>query len=172
MRDGLKGFSRGLTPRVLTHMPSNALSWLSYEFFSTSAPSMTYPTLANLLHYRGSNPRPVTYRIERIHVDISPHFTSHLISCLLSSRQCDIATIRRFFMLCQMDNNTCDLQSCAVQIKQSLRLSTNADVHPHPQSRMPPKHSPRKDLVAKTHSTLHQYLGWSRQQCEQTNPRL
>ena len=33
-RDGLKGFGRGLSPRVLTHMPSNALSWLSYEFFS------------------------------------------------------------------------------------------------------------------------------------------
>ncbi|KAG8929176.1 Fe(2+) transporter [Tulasnella sp. 418] len=32
-RNGIKGFSRGLTPRVLTHMPSNALSWLSYEFF-------------------------------------------------------------------------------------------------------------------------------------------
>lgn len=26
-RHGLKGFSRGLTPRVLTFMPSNALSW-------------------------------------------------------------------------------------------------------------------------------------------------
>ena len=34
-RDGLKGFSRGLAPRVLTFMPSNALCWLSYEFFST-----------------------------------------------------------------------------------------------------------------------------------------
>jgi solute carrier family 25 (mitochondrial iron transporter), member 28/37 len=34
-RDGLKGFSRGLTPRVLTSMPSTALCWLSYEFFST-----------------------------------------------------------------------------------------------------------------------------------------
>lgn len=33
-REGLKGFGRGLTPRVLTHMPSNALCWLSYEFFS------------------------------------------------------------------------------------------------------------------------------------------
>ncbi|TFY56031.1 hypothetical protein EVG20_g9093 [Dentipellis fragilis] len=33
-RDGLRGFSRGLTPRVVTHMPSNALCWLSYEFFS------------------------------------------------------------------------------------------------------------------------------------------
>ncbi|KAI0731162.1 mitochondrial carrier [Earliella scabrosa] len=32
-RDGLKGFSRGLAPRVLTFMPSNALCWLSYEFF-------------------------------------------------------------------------------------------------------------------------------------------
>lgn len=33
-RDGMRGFSRGLTPRVVTHMPSNALCWLSYEFFS------------------------------------------------------------------------------------------------------------------------------------------
>ncbi|KAI0295945.1 mitochondrial carrier domain-containing protein [Russula brevipes] len=33
-RDGLRGFLRGLTPRVVTHMPSNALCWLSYEFFS------------------------------------------------------------------------------------------------------------------------------------------
>ena len=35
-RDGMRGFARGLTPRVLTHMPSNALCWLSYEFFSKS----------------------------------------------------------------------------------------------------------------------------------------
>lgn len=34
-RDGMKGFARGLAPRVLTFMPSNALCWLSYEFFST-----------------------------------------------------------------------------------------------------------------------------------------
>lgn len=33
-RDGFKGFARGLAPRVLTFMPSNALCWLSYEFFS------------------------------------------------------------------------------------------------------------------------------------------
>jgi solute carrier family 25 (mitochondrial iron transporter), member 28/37 len=33
-RDGVKGFARGLTPRVMTFMPSNALCWLSYEFFS------------------------------------------------------------------------------------------------------------------------------------------
>ncbi|PVF99893.1 putative MRS4-protein of the mitochondrial carrier family [Serendipita vermifera] len=32
-RDGLKGFARGLTPRVLTFVPSNALCWMSYEFF-------------------------------------------------------------------------------------------------------------------------------------------
>ena len=35
-RDGAKGFVRGLSPRVLTFMPSNALCWLSYEFFSAS----------------------------------------------------------------------------------------------------------------------------------------
>jgi solute carrier family 25 iron transporter 28/37 len=33
-RDGMRGFARGLAPRVLTFMPSNALCWLSYEFFS------------------------------------------------------------------------------------------------------------------------------------------
>lgn len=37
-RDGWKGFSRGISPRVLTFMPSNALCWLSYEFFSESPP--------------------------------------------------------------------------------------------------------------------------------------
>lgn len=33
-RNGLRGFTRGLTPRVVTFMPSNALCWLCYEFFS------------------------------------------------------------------------------------------------------------------------------------------
>ncbi|CAA7267398.1 unnamed protein product [Cyclocybe aegerita] len=35
-RDGLKGFGRGLTPRVLTIMPSSALCWMSYEFFKAA----------------------------------------------------------------------------------------------------------------------------------------
>jgi len=35
-RDGIKGFARGISPRVLTHMPSNALCWLSYEFFKVA----------------------------------------------------------------------------------------------------------------------------------------
>ncbi|TFK71610.1 mitochondrial carrier [Pluteus cervinus] len=35
-RDGLRGLSRGLTPRVLTIMPSTALCWLSYEFFKAA----------------------------------------------------------------------------------------------------------------------------------------
>ncbi|KAK2463710.1 hypothetical protein APHAL10511_004461 [Amanita phalloides] len=35
-RDGLKGFGRGLTPRVLSIMPSTALCWLSYEFFKAA----------------------------------------------------------------------------------------------------------------------------------------
>ncbi|KAF5335983.1 hypothetical protein D9611_006281 [Ephemerocybe angulata] len=35
-KDGLKGFARGLTPRVLTIMPSTALCWLSYEFFKAA----------------------------------------------------------------------------------------------------------------------------------------
>lgn len=38
-RDGARGFFRGVTPRVVTHMPSNALCWLSYEFFSASKPT-------------------------------------------------------------------------------------------------------------------------------------
>ena len=34
-KDGVKGFGRGLTARVLTAVPSTALCWLSYEFFSS-----------------------------------------------------------------------------------------------------------------------------------------
>ncbi|KAK4701302.1 hypothetical protein P7C70_g4933, partial [Phenoliferia sp. Uapishka_3] len=32
-RQGLSGFTRGMAPRVLANMPSNALCWLSYEGF-------------------------------------------------------------------------------------------------------------------------------------------
>jgi len=32
-KQGVAGFTRGLAPRVLTNMPSNALCWLSYEGF-------------------------------------------------------------------------------------------------------------------------------------------
>jgi hypothetical protein len=35
-RDGWRGYTRGLAPRVVTYMPSNALCWLFYEFFSSS----------------------------------------------------------------------------------------------------------------------------------------
>nr|GAT42974.1 predicted protein [Mycena chlorophos] len=35
-RDGFKGYLRGLTPRVLTSVPSSALSWMSYEFFKAA----------------------------------------------------------------------------------------------------------------------------------------
>lgn len=32
-REGLKGFSRGMSARIATHIPANALCWLSYEGF-------------------------------------------------------------------------------------------------------------------------------------------
>ncbi|KAF9485535.1 mitochondrial carrier [Pholiota conissans] len=35
-RDGVRGFGRGLAPRVLTTMPSSALCWMSYEFFKAA----------------------------------------------------------------------------------------------------------------------------------------
>jgi len=35
-RDGFRGLWRGVSPRVVTFMPSNALSWLSYEFFKAA----------------------------------------------------------------------------------------------------------------------------------------
>jgi len=31
--EGWRGFARGVMPRIFTHMPSNALCWLSYEGF-------------------------------------------------------------------------------------------------------------------------------------------
>jgi len=43
--NGIRGFTRGLTPRVLTHMPSNALCWLSYEFFSKWSSLVVFPAL-------------------------------------------------------------------------------------------------------------------------------
>jgi len=98
MRDGVRGFARGLTPRVLTHMPSNALSWLSYEFFSASTPFVAQHILINFLSYRGSNPRQVTCRIERTHVN-NPYHLTPLISCLLSSHQGDITAILQFLLL-------------------------------------------------------------------------
>jgi len=53
-----------------------------------------------------------------------------------------------------IDNTTHGLN-----IKQHLRLSTNANDHPHPQLQMRPKRLSRKGVVAKTHSTPLQYLG-------------
>jgi len=46
-----------------------------------------------------------------------------------------------------------------LRLKQHLRLSTNANDHLHPQLQMRPKRSSRKGVVAKTRSTLRQYLG-------------
>lgn len=37
-QQGLKGFGRGLVPRVVTFVPSNALSWVAYEGQSTLTP--------------------------------------------------------------------------------------------------------------------------------------
>jgi solute carrier family 25 iron transporter 28/37 len=32
-REGAKGFTRGMSARIATHIPANALCWLSYEGF-------------------------------------------------------------------------------------------------------------------------------------------
>ena len=37
-QQGLKGFGRGLVPRVVTFVPSNALSWVAYEGQSRPLP--------------------------------------------------------------------------------------------------------------------------------------
>ena len=161
MRDGLRGFSRGLTPRVLTHMPSNALSWLSYEFFSASIPIVTQDKLINSLPNRGSNPRPMTSGIDWVHVNNLLPISPHLISCLLSSHQYDIAAILQSPASCSMgnDNPGTGKTMHGSQIKRSLRLSTSVDDHPHPQLQTHLKRSFQKRLVAKIHSTLHQCLG-------------
>lgn len=65
-RDGLKGFTRGLTPRVLTHMPSNALCWIAYEFFSMC---IFFPaqddTNVFLVIDRGCHPRQLEHVLPR-----------------------------------------------------------------------------------------------------------
>lgn len=40
-RNGMKGLTRGILPRVLTVAPSTAISWMSYEFFSKWSPCGT-----------------------------------------------------------------------------------------------------------------------------------
>ncbi|KAL0579266.1 Fe(2+) transporter [Marasmius crinis-equi] len=50
-KEGLKGFARGMTPRVITTMPSTALCWLSYEFFSSNAQKY-FETLNNFVSGR------------------------------------------------------------------------------------------------------------------------
>lgn len=55
-RDGFRGFTRGLTPRVLTCMPSNALCWLVRHTFLTcvSSPSLEkMPPALRCLRYAG-----------------------------------------------------------------------------------------------------------------------
>jgi solute carrier family 25 iron transporter 28/37 len=32
-KEGAKGFSKGMAPRILSHMPSTALCWTAYEYF-------------------------------------------------------------------------------------------------------------------------------------------
>lgn len=49
-RDGMKGFARGMSPRVVTFMPSNALCWLSYEFFSESLSLRSSGLMSGLIH--------------------------------------------------------------------------------------------------------------------------
>jgi hypothetical protein len=39
---------RGLTPRVVTFVPSNALSWLAYEGFKVRPLSVFWSSLASL----------------------------------------------------------------------------------------------------------------------------
>ncbi|KAI9221619.1 mitochondrial carrier [Blastocladiella britannica] len=35
-REGLRGFSKGWAPRVLSHMPATAVCWTTYEFFKSA----------------------------------------------------------------------------------------------------------------------------------------
>jgi solute carrier family 25 iron transporter 28/37 len=71
-RNGARGFIRGLAPRVLTHIPSNALCWMSYEFFSA------YSVLAHL-------------RLP---------FSSHSLTCLQKWRyKCEAVSARHHSLL-------------------------------------------------------------------------
>jgi len=63
-RDGMRGFFRGISPRVLTHMPSNALCWLSYEFFSVFLASI--PRVWSLHRFCRSRNTRMTHRLGSI----------------------------------------------------------------------------------------------------------
>lgn len=74
-RDGLKGFARGLTPRVLTFIPSNALCWMSYEFFSKFYQSL----------FAGSKPRSFKNRNGFAITRRTAHTSDHTFLMLLSA---------------------------------------------------------------------------------------
>lgn len=78
-RDGWRGFGRGLSPRVLTFMPSNALCWLSYEFFSESCCSVGSMRELTRLGHRGGNTRGLMARL---------CFRLHLLAYTLSMLLC------------------------------------------------------------------------------------
>jgi solute carrier family 25 iron transporter 28/37 len=78
-RDGFKGFGRGISPRVLTHMPSNALCWLSYEFFSEYILTWFISTAHSYLGitiYRGCYLRDFAYPIDSKAPSHRPHFST------------------------------------------------------------------------------------------------
>lgn len=78
-RDGFKGFGRGISPRVLTHMPSNALCWLSYEFFSEYILTWFISTAHSYLGitiYRGCYLRDFAYPIDSKAPSHRPHFSA------------------------------------------------------------------------------------------------
>ena len=63
-REGLKGLTRGLTARVLTNMPSSAICWMSYEFFSECSVNLCNGANAHLLSSSQKQPfgrRIITY---------------------------------------------------------------------------------------------------------------
>ena len=84
-RDGMKGFARGLTPRVMTFMPSNALCWLSYEFFSACSclcifRFLDFVLILFVILNRGSNTRMIEpffcdgFPCDRLPPNLQNHF--------------------------------------------------------------------------------------------------
>ena len=92
-RDGWRGFGRGLTPRVLTFMPSNALCWLSYEFFSECCLRGKSERVLTWLDCRGGDTRGLMARL-CFHLHLLAYTLSMLLCVSQSISGRSVSTLR------------------------------------------------------------------------------
>ena len=97
-RDGLKGFARGLSPRMLTHMPSNALCWASYEFFSKSSSCFGRQHSDVSAFNRGGYPRLGRWALAPLLSLYLNTMSRHTQVCRLTRQSCNFFKLSKVYV--------------------------------------------------------------------------